>query len=59
MGCCYDWIIKDTCTIINYYVHVISHIRCTTNNDLIKMLFCFFVSLIDSIRIIEITIIGL
>ena len=28
-----------------------------TYNDLIKMLFCFFVYLIDSIRIIEIAII--
>ena len=28
-------------------------------NDLIKMLFCFLVYLIDSIRIIEIAIIGL
>ena len=61
-GCC-DSMIKYTCTIINYHVQL-SHIKYTKKiwkpkMILIKMLFCFFVYLIDSIRTIEIAIIRL
>ena len=61
-GCCYDSMIKDTCTIINNHVQYFIldlQRRLETKNALIKMLFCFFVYLLDSIRIIDITLIGL
>ena len=54
--------IIDTCNIINNHVHYFildAQEGLKTKNDLIKMLFCFFVYLIDSIWIIEIALIGL
>ena len=55
-GCYYDYM---TCTIINYHVQYLildAQRRLETQNDGILL---FFVYLINSIRIIEITIIGL
>ena len=49
--------IKDTCTIINYHIQYLILDAQRRFGNINKMLFCFFVYLIDSIRIIEIEII--